>query len=199
MKVFTKTVDETEMICIKSPQMCGDDGFQYELYLDLKEALDMSMEIKALVDKIIEESASVVIVPKAVKTMIECGKVARLGYNHMQHNYDSDMELYSILVTFMDGSQRHYFHECKFSADENVFKAQMNYVHNMPIYVDCDEGCPNLEIDSTGRKGYNITSPDDPDSYERLQISMRTVEVPFGGIKGGEACNTEQQTDTKSN
>lgn len=158
MDLSVKNIDGNGMICLKpSVKGCIDEDLQFEICMDIKEALDLAADIKHLVDKVIEEKNSIVIVPKAVKTMIECGKVSCLCYNHMQHNNDSGMELYRIYVTFFDGAQRSYFHECKFSSDERIFEAQMDYVNHIPIYVDCNHGCPNLLVDRVGRKGYNLT------------------------------------------
>ena len=74
MKVERVNTDNGYMVSMK------DDNNTVEIQLSMKDALDLSDALKNEAMSIINEACQLVIVPKILKTLIECGKVARLYY-----------------------------------------------------------------------------------------------------------------------
>lgn len=157
MKVERVNTSDGYMVSMK------DDNGTVEIQLSMKDALNLSDALKNEAMSIIDEACQLVIVPKILKTLIECGKVARLYYSHQTHNEDTGLELFSIRAVFTDNSSKSYFHECKFSDNAAIRNEQLKYVNNIPIYVEPNEIYPNADIDASGRHGYNIVqTSEDP-------------------------------------
>ena len=157
MKVERVNTDNGYMVSMK------DDNNTVEIQLSMKDALDLSDALKNEAMSIIDEACQLVIVPKILKTLIDCGKVARLHYSHQTHNEDTGLELFSIRAVFTDNSSKSYFHECKFSDNSTIRSEQLKYVNNIPIYVEPNEIDPSADIDASGRHGYNIVqTSEDP-------------------------------------
>ena len=157
MKVERVNTSDGYMVSMK------DDNGAVEIQLSVKDALDLSDALKNEAMSIIDEACQLVIVPKILKTLIDCGKVARLHYSHQTHNEDTGLELFSIRAVFTDNSSKSYFHECKFSDNSTIRSEQLKYVNNIPIYVEPNEIYPNADIDASGRHGYNIVqTSEDP-------------------------------------
>ncbi len=175
MKVTRVNTDNGYMVSMK------DDNNTVEIQLSMKDALDLSDALKKEAMSIIDEACQLVIVPKILKTLIECGKVARLHYSHQTHNEDTGLELFSIRAVFTDNSSKSYFHECKFSDNPTIREEQLKYVSNIPIYVEPNDIYPNAEIDNTGRHGYNII-PTPEDSINDVMDKIRDARKAIANV-----------------
>lgn len=169
MKVERVNTSDGYMVSMK------DDNGTVEIQLSVKDALDLSDALKDEAMSIIDEACQLVIVPKILKTLIDCGKVARLHYSHQTHNEDTGLELFSIRAVFTDNSSKSYFHECKFSDNPTIREEQLKYVSNIPIYVEPNEIYPSTDIDASGRHGYNII-PAAEDTINNVMDKIRDAK-----------------------
>ena len=175
MKVERVNTNNGYMVSMK------DDNGTVEIQLSMKDALDLSDALKDEAMSIINEACQLVIVPKILKTLIDCGKVARLHYSHQTHNEDTGLELFSIRAVFTDNSSKSYFHECKFSDNPTIREEQLKYVNNIPIYVEPNDIYPNAEIDTSGRHGYNI-NPDPNDAFDNVMDRIRDAKRSISNV-----------------
>ena len=175
MKVERVNTSDGYMVSMK------DDNGAVEIQLSVKDALDLSDALKNEAMSIINEACQLVIVPKILKTLIECGKVARLHYSHQTHNEDTGLELFSIRAVFTDNSSKSYFHECKFSDNSTIRSEQLKYVNNIPIYVEPNEIYPSADIDASGRHGYNIV-PTAEDAISNVMDKIRDAKKAIAKV-----------------
>ena len=175
MKVERVNTSDGYMVSMK------DDNGAVEIQLSVKDALDLSDALKNEAMSIIDEACQLVIVPKILKTLIDCGKVARLHYSHQTHNEDTGLELFSIRAVFTDNSSKSYFHECKFSDNPTIREEQLKYVSNIPIYVGPNDIYPSTEIDESGRHGYNIV-PTTEDAINNVMDKIRDARKSIAKV-----------------
>ena len=128
-----------------------------DLYLlSVKDAIALSDELKNKAYEIIDEVNAVPVVPTTLKALIDLNKVEHLHYYKQVDNETTGLNLYRIKARFTDGSHREYYFECKFFEDKELRDMRMEYVKNIPIYINTKEDTAGLE-EYNGRVGFNIT------------------------------------------
>ena len=111
------------------------------------------------------------IVPRMVKALIDCGKVARLEYSVVIHakDADCDSDLFNIRAIFVGGGSRSYMYQCKFFENKSMLDIQLDYVNNIPVVFKDKNNYPHT-MTINGITGYNIGSlikKDDDDEAEQ--------------------------------